>query len=185
MKSVPVISNIDLPPTNLETEITLKEASKGTTCSLTVKDPAICLDCVNIEASKSRQCLNCRGLGYLHIYRQVEVELPPQVYVGQEIRYPGLGRYNLCAAKNSDLIVKIKICQHPYLELAGKNITCTLVVSFFEALLGKKLTVPTASGKTNIKLSPLTRSGKVYRLKGLGLGGGDQLITIEVWPAKT
>ena len=102
------------------------------------------------------------------------------MYAGQEICYPGLGRYNLCTEKNSDLIVKIKICQHPYLELTGKNITCTVVVPFLEALLGTKMTVPTVAGKANIKLLPLTRSGKVYRLKGLGLAGGDQLITIEV-----
>ena len=101
---------------------------------------------------------------------------------GEEIRYPGLGRYNLCAQKHSDLVVKIKICQHPYLELTGKNIICTLVVPFFEAVLGKKIFVPTIVGKAMIKLYPLTASGKIYRLKGHGLAGGDQLINIEVVP---
>ena len=31
-----------------------------------------------------------------------------------------------------------------------------------------------------MKLHPLTAPGKIYRLRGLGLAGGDQLVIIEV-----
>jgi len=173
---------LELPPTAVESEITLYEASRGASRVLTVKDPALCPQCVNIKPGSHRQCAECGGLGYVHIYRQVEIELPAGLFAGKEVCYPGLGRYNLCAEKHSDLIVKIKICKHPYLELIDKNITCTLVVSFAEAILGKTISVPTAAGKTTVKLHPLTTSGKIYRLKGKGLAGGDQLISIEVSP---
>jgi DnaJ-class molecular chaperone len=31
-----------------------------------------------------------------------------------------------------------------------------------------------------MKIQPLTQPGRVYRLKGLGLAGADQLVTIDV-----
>lgn len=176
------LTAVELPPTTVETDISLTEASQGTCRILSVKDPVLCPDCVNIKANNGKKCAKCAGLGYVHEYRQVEVSLPAGMLAGQEISYPGLGRYNLCAQRNSDLIVKIKICRHPYLELAGKNISCTLVVSIMEAILGRKISVPTVSGKKIIKLHPLTTSGQTYRLKGLGLAGGDQFISIEVSP---
>ncbi len=176
------LAPLELLPTETETEVTLYEASRGTSRILIVKDPALCPQCVNIKCGSNRQCTQCAGHGYVHIYREVEVDLPAGMLAGDEICYPGLGRYNLCAGKNSDLIVKVKVCQHPYLELSGKNITCTLVVSFYEAIFGKRVSVPTAIGKAIIKLNPFTMSGKTYRLKGHGLAGGDQLINIEVLP---
>lgn len=172
----------ELPPTEMDVEISLYEAKQGAKRVLSIKDPALCSECVSVKSDSRRKCVSCAGQGYIHVYRQLEVVLPAGVLVGEEICYPELGRYNLCAQKNSDLIVKIKIGPHPYLELAGKNIVCTLVVPFLEAVLGKRISVPTAAGKAMIRLYPLTTSGKIYRLKGHGLSGGDQLINIEVLP---
>ncbi len=86
----------------------------------------------------------------------------------------------MASGKNSDLVVKINIADHPSLKIEGKNITCTVAVSLYEAVLGTEIEVPTATGKVLMKLHPLTPPGKVYRLRGLGLAGGDQLVSIEV-----
>jgi len=43
-----------------------------------------------------------------------------------------------------------------------------------------EIEVPCATGKVVMKIQPLTQSGRVYRLKGLGLAGADQLVTIDV-----
>ena len=64
--------------------------------------------------------------------------------------------------------------------MKGKNITCTLPVSLYEAVLGAEIEIPTATGKVVMKLQPLTQPGRVYRLKGLGIADGDQLVTVEV-----
>jgi DnaJ-class molecular chaperone len=64
--------------------------------------------------------------------------------------------------------------------MIGRDITCTVPVTFLEAILGGEIEVPTATGKVVMKIQPLTQSGKVYRLKGMGLAGADLLATIEV-----
>jgi molecular chaperone DnaJ len=167
-------------PTEAEAEVSLKEAVRGAKCTLTINDPVVCNECVDLKPINRRQCAKCKGVTYVFVDRKVDITLPAGLLPEQEIRFHELGRFNLASEKNSDLIVKIHIADHPSLKIEGKNITCTVVVSLYEAVLGTEVEVPTATGKVLMKLHPLTPPGKVYRLRGLGLAGGDQLVTIQV-----
>jgi molecular chaperone DnaJ len=42
-------------------------------------------------------------------------------------------------------------------------------ISFVTATLGGELEVPTLNGRAKLKVSPETQSGKVFRLKGMGM----------------
>ena len=55
--------------------------------------------------------------------------------------------------------------------MLGRDITCTIPVSIYEAILGAEIEAPTATGKVVLKIQPLTQPGRVYRLKGMGLAG--------------
>jgi DnaJ-class molecular chaperone len=173
-----------LPSTEMEIDISLYEARRGAYRILSIRDPALCPECSNFAIQEQRRCKHCSGKGYIHIYRQVEVKVPAGLLTGEKISFPELGRFNLCTQKNSDLILEIKICPHPYLELVGKNIACTLVIPLVQAIFGKRISVPTLAGKVMIKLCPFHFFSKSYRLKGYGLAGGDQLINIELLPWK-
>ena len=164
----------------MDAEVTLKEAVRGASCVLSINDPVACTECVDLKPIHRMQCAKCKGVSYTFAERRVEVSLPPGLQPGQEIRYTEFGRYNLASGKNSDLIVKIAIKEHPVLKIDGKNIVCTVPVPLYDAVLGTELEIPTATGKVVMKLQPLTPSGKVYRLKGLGLPGGDQMVTIHI-----
>jgi molecular chaperone DnaJ len=61
----------------------------------------------------------------------------------------------------------------------------TVPVSFAEATLGTKLTVPTLDGaNVTLKIPPGTPSGQVFRVKGRGVeekkATGDLLVTVQV-----
>jgi curved DNA-binding protein len=174
------LAAIQALPTEVDADISLKEALRGATCTITINDPVACAECAKLKPINRMQCQNCKGVTYVFVDRKVEITLPPGLVPGQEIRFPELGRYNLTSGKNSELVVKINIVDHPILKVDGKNLTCTVPVSLYEAVLGTEIEVPTATGKVLMKLQPLTSPGKVYRLRGLGLAGGDQLVTIEV-----
>jgi DnaJ-class molecular chaperone len=174
------LAAIQALPTVVEAEITLKEAIRGTNRTFVIHDQTVCTACVNLKPISRSQCTECKGLGYQQVERQVEVTLAAGILNGQELRHPGLGGADVRSGKNGDLLVKIKITEHPYLKLEGKNITCTLPVSLYEAVLGAEIEIPTATGKVVMKLQPLTQPGRVYRLKGLGIADGDQLVTVEV-----
>ena len=164
----------------ITTDITLKEAMKGAKRDFDISDPTPCHDCAGMKPVTRMQCGTCRGLGYFNVDRKEEIDLPPGLYDGMEIRKPDLGRFDMRAGKHGDLVIKVRVKEHPYLGIADKDITCLVPVTLYEAILGAEIEVPTATGKVMMKIQPLTQPGRVYRLKGLGLAGADQLVTIEV-----
>ena len=161
-------------------EVSLREAIKGTKFSFTISDPTPCEDCAGLKPVNRMQCATCRGLGYFNVDREEEIDLPANLHDGQEIRKNELGRYDLRAQRNGDLIIKIKVKQHPHLTVIGNDLQAEVPVSIYEAMLGAEIEVPTATGKVVMKIQPLSQPGRIYRLKGLGLAGGDQLVKIEV-----
>jgi DnaJ-class molecular chaperone len=164
----------------VEIEVSLKEAVKGIHKQLKISDPRPCKECVGLKPVNRMQCPTCHGLGYFNVERKEEIDLPAGMYDGMELRMENLGRFDLRAQRNGELIAKIKLKQHPYLAVLGRDITCTVPVTIYEAILGAEIEVPTAVGRVRMKVQPLSQPGRVFRLKGLGLAGADQLVTIEV-----
>jgi DnaJ-class molecular chaperone len=164
----------------MEVDITLKEAIKGTTREIVISDPRPCEECSKNRPSAKMQCAICHGLGYLKIDRKELVQLPAGLYHDMEIRLAEQGRYDLRAQRNGDLIVKVKLMPHYCLSVLGRDITCTVPVTIYEAVLGAEVEAPCATGRVVLKIQPLTQPGRTYRLKGLGLAGADQLVTIDV-----
>lgn len=164
----------------VEIDVTLKEALKGTRKEIVITDPRQCEECYSARTGTKMNCPRCRGMGYTKHDRKQLVELPPGLYDSMEVRLPEIGRFDLKAGKNGDLIVRIRLKQHPVLGVLGRDVTITVPVTIYEAVLGAEIEVPCASGKVVMKIQPLTQSGRVYRLKGLGLAGADQLVTIDV-----
>ena len=164
----------------MEIEITLREAVKGTRKQIIITDPTPCEDCMEKKPMERMQCEKCRGLGYFNVDRTIELDLPKGLYDDQEIRRPGQGRWDLRAGKYGDLILKIKLKEHPCLKVIDKDVECIVPVTIYEAMLGGEIQVPTCTGKVAMKIQPLTQQGRTYRLKGLGLAGADMRVVIDV-----
>jgi DnaJ-class molecular chaperone len=159
--------------TAMDVEVTLREAIKGGVKKIRIDENLPCQKCAGLKPMQRMSCQNCHGTGHTHQQRWQEIAIDPGVYDRMTLRKPGLGKFDPRVNKNGDLVVTIKIRQHQYF-------TCTVPVTFLEAILGGEIEVPTATGKVVMKIQPLTQSGKVYRLKGMGLAGADLLATIEV-----
>jgi len=168
------------PDTEVEIDVTLREAVKGTKKVIRLEEPKPCEDCAGLKPMQRLQCPNCRGLGYTTAERIEEVELPSGLYDKFEVRKTKLGKFDLPSGGYGDLVLIMKLSPHPFLSALGRDITCTVPITIYEAVLGGEIEVPTATGKVIMKVQPRTLSGRVYRLKGLGLAGADQLVTVEV-----
>ena len=85
-----------------------------------------------------------------------------------------------------DLILTIRVQPHEFFQREGDTIRVELPVSFTEAALGAKVSVPTIDGNVTMTIPPGTQSGQELRLKGRGVkhlgegGRGDQYVTISV-----
>lgn len=175
-----VAGKIQAQSLEMEMEVSLKEAVKGCRRQINIHDPKACEECVNLKPVNRMQCTTCRGVGYFTQERLVDIDLPRGLYDDLEIRKSGQGKWDLRANAYGDLILKIKLRKHPVLGVLGRDITINVPITLYEALLGAEIEIPTATGRVVMKIQPLTQPGRVYRLKGLGLAGADQLVTVDV-----
>ncbi|MEM7275282.1 MAG: molecular chaperone DnaJ [Actinomycetota bacterium] len=130
-------------------------------------------------------CPTCRASGIERKQRQVKVRIPAGVKDGQRIRLKGRGAPGRNNGPAGDLYVIVKVGVHTVFGRAGENLTIEVPVTFAEATLGAKVTVPTLDGPTvTLKLPPATPSGKTFRVKGKGVTTngniGDLLVTVVV-----
>lgn len=113
------------------------------------------------------------------------VRIPQGVKDGQKIRLRGKGRPSTTGGPAGDLVVTIHVDAHPVWSRSGDDLRMRLPVSFTEAALGAKVTVPMPQGGTvSLKVPAGTQSGSVLRVRGHGVAhgrrSGDLLVEVEV-----
>jgi molecular chaperone DnaJ len=130
-------------------------------------------------------CPSCRGSGIERKPRQVKVRIPAGVKTGQRIRLKGRGAPGRNGGPAGDLYVVVRVGNHELFGRNGDNLTIDVPITFTEATLGGRITVPTLDGSTvTLKIPPATPSGKTFRVKGRGVATkkstGDLLVTVKV-----
>lgn len=130
-------------------------------------------------------CATCRGTGVERRAREVKVRIPAGVDDGQRIKLKGRGGAGRNGGAVGDLYVIVHVGRDEIFGRDGKNLTISVPVTFAEAALGTKLTVPTLDGNpVTLKIPAGTPTGKVFRVKGRGVATkkatGDLLVTVQV-----
>ncbi|MBU0755563.1 MAG: DnaJ domain-containing protein [Planctomycetes bacterium] len=126
-----------------------------------------------------------------HGRKQYDVKIPKGVTDGARIRLAGQGEAGHGGAGAGDLYLRVRIASHPGFQLKGSDLTATLDVAPWEAVLGADVEVSTMEGSVKLKIPEGTRSGRTLRLRGKGLPSrkgkrGDLLFTVRiVVPEKT
>ncbi|AUZ88157.1 DnaJ C-terminal domain-containing protein [Arthrobacter sp. TmT3-37] len=114
---------------------------------------------------------------------QIDVRIPAGIRDGQKVRVKGKGQPG--QAGPGDLMVTVKVKEHPLFKRDGDDIRVHVPVSFPEAALGAQIEVPTVTGElVKMKIPAGTPSGRTLRLKGRGVktskATGDLLVTVDV-----
>lgn len=117
--------------------------------------------------------------------KKVKIKIPAGIENGKKIRIYGQGESTPAGGESGDLYVQINIAPHPEFERKGNNIYKNMRINIAEALLGKEIFVTNIHGKrVKIKIPSGTSSGKIFKLKGMGIqsksGNGDFLVKIEI-----
>jgi molecular chaperone DnaJ len=150
-----------------------------------------CPQCQGAGRVITDPCHKCKGEGRVMHERTVEVSVPPGVDDGTRIRYQEQGDSGLHGAPAGDLYVVLHVKAHPFFEREGKDLYCSVPVSFTQAALGAEIIIPTLDGEHKLKVPEGTQSGTTFRVRGKGLhalqggGKGDLFVRVRVQtPAK-
>ncbi|MDL2219070.1 molecular chaperone DnaJ [Ruminococcaceae bacterium OttesenSCG-928-O06] len=131
-------------------------------------------------------CKKCHGSGRVGASKKLEVKIPAGVDDDKNIVLRGKGDAGLNGGPAGDLIVIITVRPDPMFERENYDVYVQVPISFAQATLGAKVTVPTIDGKVEYTVPEGTQSGKTFRLKGKGIpyvngrGRGDQYVVVSV-----
>ncbi|MGM5485405.1 MAG: molecular chaperone DnaJ [Nanobdellota archaeon] len=132
------------------------------------------------------KCSACAGEGRVKKKRKIEIDIPAGVEHGNTLRLEGEGEAGPNGGPSGNLYVRIFVREHDIFEREGSDLICKVPISFVQAALGATISVPTITGKAELKVPPGTQSHTVMRMKDKGLpmlhgsGRGDQLVKIIV-----
>jgi molecular chaperone DnaJ len=146
-----------------------------------------CPSCQGAGRVISDPCGKCKGEMRSMKERTVEVNVPAGVEDGTRIRYSEQGDAGVQGGPAGDLYVVLKVKPHPFFEREGRDLHCSVPISFAQAALGDELTIPTLDGgEHKLKVPEGTQSGTTFRIRGKGVpalqshGKGDLYVHVRV-----
>ncbi len=111
---------------------------------------------------------------------RIEVSIPRGVKTGSKIRMSG-------AAGGSDLFLKVDVLPHAQFQRDGDDLTVSVPIDLYTALLGGEAEVPTVDQTVVLTIPAGSQNGKKIRLRGLGMPSlrnpeqrGDLFAVLEV-----
>ncbi|HEY9900017.1 MAG TPA: J domain-containing protein [Pantanalinema sp.] len=105
--------------------------------------------------------------------KQLRVKIPAGVDTGSKVRA-------------GDVLVEVTLKPHALFERTGDDLRLDLPVTFWEAIDGAEIEVPTLDGAIKMKIPARTQGGRTFRIKGKGMphlrgeGRGDLFVKVQL-----
>jgi molecular chaperone DnaJ len=145
-----------------------------------------CSTCAGAGRVVEQPCAECDGAGRRLETKALDVEIPPGIHDGQQIRLRGEGHAGASGGSAGDVYVEVRVAPHERLEREGNHINTQVDLTIVQAALGATVTVPTLDGDVELEFEPGTQPGAVRVLRGRGMpvlqrfGRGDQRVMVNV-----
>lgn len=145
-----------------------------------------CPECGGTGKVISNPCKTCKGAGSVNVAKNIEVSIPAGIDDGNRISLRGMGNAGRNGGQEGDLFIAVSVRPHTIFERDGYNIRCEIPVTFTEASLGAKISVPTLDGVITQDLPAGSQTGDTFTVRGKGIpningrGKGDLIYKIAV-----
>ena len=166
------------------TTISLAEAYKGATRTVTLERVSECPVCGGRGSKNSAPCGACFGSGKARMPRKIDVKIPAGTTSGSKMRVRGEGEPGPHGGDNGDMFLQVNIAPDKDYTVKGKDVECELWISLYDALFGGSVDFTAPSGSNlALKIKAGTQNGARMKLAGLGLPGskkGDLYVRLMV-----
>ncbi len=148
-----------------------------------------CQDCRGTGRNGTVKCQDCLATGFTPLAEKaIDINIPPGVETGMQMRIPGEGEPGRNGAASGDLVIVIVVKEHDLFKKQDRDLIIEVPVSYTQLVLGAEMTIPTLDGhKINFNIPSGSQTGTRFRLKDLGLpdtkgqrGGLLVLVRLEV-----
>lgn len=152
-----------------EVEITPEEAFKGTSVSISIREPE--------EGADGR---------VRHVTKTLEIKVPAGTISGQKMRVAGKGAPGYNGGPNGNLYITVNLSERGRFKTEGRDVYLNVPLAAYEAVLGAEVVVPTLSGgKISVKVPAGAKSGQKIRIAGKGFpnkkgAAGDMYLVISI-----
>ena len=157
--STPPADDLDI---TINLNVTAKDLFSKEAINVKYKDMHKCPQCAG-----GGLCSTCGGTGIVNETKSIKVKLPKEIKEGQKMRLKGEGRTDQYGRKG-DLYLVIVPKDSEY-QIDGCDLTKEIEITPPEAVLGCSKEIKTLHGNIGIKIPAMTSTGKILRLKNLGL----------------
>ncbi len=146
-----------------------------------------CRTCGGTGKTYDKACEHCEGKGSVHKAETITVKIPAGAYNGLTLKLRGQGEASSDGAAMGDLYVIVSVRNDSTFEVEGLDLHLDKKISFSQAAIGAKVSVPTIDGgDAELRVPAGTQTHTKFRLRGQGMpsmdgdGRGDQIVRVIV-----
>lgn len=134
-----------------------------------MQQQATCPTCGGTGQQVEAYCGSCDGRGVVQKAKTLKVNIPKGVDSGQRLRVRSEGNAAPKGGQPGDLYVFITVQDDPQFRREGIDIYTEVAVTYIDAILGRRVKVPTIDGEVEIELPAGTQPGTTLRIEGKGV----------------
>lgn len=145
-----------------------------------------CPRCQGMREFVAEACPTCNGEGRLREKKRLKVRIPPGMDSGTHLIMAREGNEGLYGGPPGDLYIVLSVRPHELFRRDGYDLHLDVPISFVQAALGTRLSIPTLKNSRELVIPPGTQPGEIIRLKGEGVPfprgnrRGDLLVDVKV-----
>jgi molecular chaperone DnaJ len=152
----------------------------------TVRTSTMCPTCGGAGSTITSPCKTCNGQALVQEETRVAVSVPAGVDDGATMHLPGQGSEGTGYGRPGDLYVVLHVKEDSRFERDGRNLITNLSITFAQAALGDKVTVPGVDTDHDLNIPAGIQPGSALTVRDAGLpplhGGkrGDLYVIVHV-----
>lgn len=135
----------------------------------TVQNVTTCPECSGSGQMIKEKCVDCHGTGYVAKKKKISVSIPAGIDHGQRVRIRDKGEPGINGGPRGDLMVEVRVRQHPEFMRRDYDIYSEHKISFAVAALGGEVIINTLDGQVAYDVKPGTQTNTRIRLRGKGV----------------
>lgn len=116
--------------------------------------------------------------------KKLQVKIPAGIESGKKLKFKGLGGAGIGGAPAGDAYIQVNVKSMPGFSRVENDLHTEVPISFFEAVQGAEIEVPTIDGSVMLSIPAGVSTGSKLRVKNKGAGPlesrGNQIITLKV-----